>query len=410
MSDRDKKLLIYLGAALILAAAYFLIGRPLLDKVSILEADKIQLQSVLTQKKSAFEMQDQYLQGIEDAKAEIEKIIAKFPEDNSDEKTLMFLSEVEKKVTVWIDQVKFAEYTEGLLIPDESAAETEAAQTEAVAEQAAADGEITSDEGLENGSEETANYKNFIGKNTEIAFEFVAAYDGFRKLLNYIRDYEDRIVIKSMELKFDSEKGIIKGTIALSQYAILDSSRPVPDVEIKGVKLGKKSLFSNGEGTGKVNSLEELMNQVQAGTSSSESGTGVNYFITLSGVTKGSGGKTVGRGGDLSGESYVTSNSNSSENVYFEITGKNGTYHATYELAGKRYEDKEFSKAEGTSININISSNDRINKDDDVAITLHVKNNSDCPVNIVIGSDDADKPRVDVVEKSGSGEIKVVEK
>ena len=50
MSDRDKKLLVYLGALVILAAAYFLVGKPYLDKIDQLSTEKSQLQMELAQK------------------------------------------------------------------------------------------------------------------------------------------------------------------------------------------------------------------------------------------------------------------------------------------------------------------------------------------------------------------------
>ena len=95
MSDRDKKLLVYLGALLILAAAYFLVGRPYLEKIDQLSTEKGQLESQLAEKRKALENKDMYEQGITDSEARIQEIIDEFPEDNSDEKSIMFVAHAE---------------------------------------------------------------------------------------------------------------------------------------------------------------------------------------------------------------------------------------------------------------------------------------------------------------------------
>ena len=68
MSDRDKKLLVYLGALIIVAAAYFLVGRPFLDKIDQQSVEKAQLETELSQKREALEnvMKTEEIQTIED--------------------------------------------------------------------------------------------------------------------------------------------------------------------------------------------------------------------------------------------------------------------------------------------------------------------------------------------------------
>ena len=79
MSDRDKKLLVYLGALIIVAAAYFLVGRPFLDKIDQQSAEKTQLTQELNEKRKAFENKEMYEQGIIEATDKINAIIEEFP-------------------------------------------------------------------------------------------------------------------------------------------------------------------------------------------------------------------------------------------------------------------------------------------------------------------------------------------
>lgn len=406
MSERDKKLLIYLGAIIIIAAAYFLVTRPFLDKYDKLKAENAQLENVLQEKRMAFEKHDLYLQGIEQSKEDITNILSKFPVENSDEKTIVFLSEAEKETNVWISQIKFAEIVENLIDNNETASEEEAAATQetvAQVEAAVSDEDNTgtdvSDAVMEEG---TVDLSGYVGIDTEVGFNFFSTYDGFKRFVEHIRDYDERLVIKNIEAKYNKEKGIIETTMTLSQYAVDGPGRTAEAVEIDNVDLGRSDLFEDGMGTF-LEDLTSLMGQV-IGNILGDTATAVDgesYFIAVNGVVEGTAGKTIGRSNDPEGVSYITSTSNSDENVYFRLTGANGVYHASYELAGKTYEDKEFTKAAGGAVILNVMAKDRMGDDDDVEVSLYVTNEADIPIEIVVSADDSDKPRVDVVETAG---------
>lgn len=408
MSERDKKLLIYLGAIVIIAAAYFLVTKPFMDKYDKIKAENMQLENVLREKRLAFEKQDLYLQGIDQSKDEISSILAKFPAANSDEKTIMFLSKAEKEDGVWISQIKFAEIVENLIENTESASEEEAAATQAAVAQvdAEATGEATDEAEAEAvlADEAILDLTGFKGIDTEVGISFASTYSGLKKLVEHLRDYDERLVIKNIESKYNKEKGLIESTMTISQYAVAGPGREEPEVKVDNVDLGRSDLFADA-GDSAIGDLLSLMGQASSGingdSASAGAGEGASYFIAVSGIVDGAPGKTIGRANDPEGRSYVTSNSNSDENIFFELTGANGIYHAKYELAGKAYEDKEFSKSSDGNVVLSIMSKDRRDADDDVEISLHVTNKADIPVKVIISSDDRSKPRVDVVETNG---------
>lgn len=408
MSERDKKLLIYLGAIVIIAAAYFLVTKPFMDKYDKIKAENLQLDNVLREKRLAFEKQDLYLQGIDQSKDEIGSILAKFPAANSDEKTIMFLSKAEKEDGVWISQIKFAEIVENLIENTETASEEEAAATQAAVAQvdAEATGEESGEEAVEDVAADEAilDLTGFKGIDTEVGISFASTYSGLKKLVEHLRDYDERLVIKNIESKYNKEKGLIESTMTISQYAVAGPGREEPEVKVDNVELGRSDLFANA-GDSAIGDLLSIMGQASSGingdSASAGAGEGASYFIAVSGIVDGAPGKTIGRANDPEGISYVTSSSNSDENIYFELTGSNGIYHAKYELAGKSYEDKEFSKSSDGNVVLSIMSKDRRNADDDVEISLHVTNKADIPVKVIVSSDDRSKPRVDVVETNG---------
>ncbi|MCR5302168.1 MAG: hypothetical protein K6E49_06975 [Lachnospiraceae bacterium] len=421
MSDRDKKLLIYLGALLILAAAYFLVGKPFLDKIDALSSEKNQLRSELSAKRDAFENKAVYTQGIEESAATIQKIMDEFPEDNTDEKSIMFLAHAEADVPVWFPSVKFAEETKNMITNAEGEeGETQSASdVEAAAEQeavAAAEGETAEGSGAGRGDETAAGdtgetggnagVSDLIYRDTEIGLTFETTYDGFKNLLAYIRDYEDRIVIKDIDVAYNEKTGLATGTVVLSQYALLGPGRVLPDVETDVEDFGTENVFTNNNHGGSIldliaemytDFLEKILGEVpQEALDEIQT----DYFVKVNAVTDNTNGKTAGRADDSTESTYITSSSNSNEDVNFRVSGEDGDYSVTYKIGDAEYTDN-IKKSGDTKIYLRIVSTSRMSDDDESAVTVHAINNSDIPLVINIEGDDAERPRVSVTEKVG---------
>lgn len=424
MSDRDKKLLVYLGALIILALAYFFVAKPFLDKIDTLANEKTQLQSELSQKRSDFENKDMYVQGITDSDEKIVAIMDEFPEDNSDEKSIMFVSLAEANIPVWFSQVRFAEETKNMISSPEgeegevqSASDVEA-QTEQEAV-AAAEGE-TPDEGgsgrgdiegeeetLTAGSEEgNPGVSDLMYRDTELGLGFETTYEGFKNLLAYIRDYEDRMVIKQIDVSYNESSGLASGNLVLSQYAILGPGRVLPEVETKVEDLGTENVFTRKDHGGSIIDLiadvyADFLRKLMGDTPEEDiDELGTDYILKVNAVTDNTNGKTIGRADDKSEATYITSASNENEDVTFTISGEEGSYKVRYKIGKTKYTDKIEKTGDG-KIYIRVVSTTRMSDDDESAATVHVLNKSDIPVVVNIEGDDSANPRVNVIEVTG---------
>lgn len=410
MSDRDKKLLVYLGALIILAAAYFLVGKPFLDKIDSLASEKTQLQTELSQKREAYDNKPKYEEGIADANSKIREIIDQFPEDNSDEKSIMFIVNSEKEIPAWFGQIKFADIIESN-ISGESASEAEAqAEQEAVDTAEGNDsGESASEVSeSETSSEDGSNgsIHDLITRDTELGLKFTVQYDGFKKWLTYLNDYEDRMVIKEIEVTYDHATDLVAGTMVLSQYALLGPGRELSPVETGVEDLGKENIFYT-EGTGRsiIDLLGEIASDLFDAIIGGLNGNYVNeeesYFINVTTATDNTNAKTIGKAKDPSGTTYLTSNSNDKESVTFTLKGAGGNYHGEYEMGGYKVTDDDFKKDITGKVVLRVISSSRNGSDDKSSISLHLHNTSDIPLIVNIENDDSDNPRVDIVDKEG---------
>lgn len=404
MSERDKKLLIYLGAMLILAAAYFLVGRPYLDKYDELTNEKIQLEQTLSQKRIAYEKQDEYEQGIKDSKSKVQKIMDRFPEDNSDEKSIMFVSRAEGDIPIWFNQVKFAEEIKMMINGEETTVDTEAEAEEILSEQR--------NSGANQVLVPQLPTDNLMWRKSDLGLTFQTKYDGFKKYLAYIRDYEDRLVIKEIDVTYDELSGLVSGSMVLSQYAILGDDRVLPEVETDVDSIGTDNIFTNDDRGGSILDLiagmaSDFIEMITGGVSSEAAmdELGTDYFIKLNAATDNTNGKTIGRGDDVAGSTHVASNQNSKEDIKFDVSGQSGEYMVNYSIGENGYSDT-ISKDINGKLYLRIISTERYSGDDKVEAVIHITNNADIPVFVNVEGDDSSNPRINIIEKNGEVTIK----
>lgn len=403
MSEKDKKLLVYLGAVIILAVAYFFVGRPYLDKIDQLTTEREQLEHTLAQKVSAYQKQADYEQGIADAKIEMQDILDKFPENNTDEKSIMFISEAESEVAIWFNQVKFAEEVRMMVNSTEQTVDSVESAEQIIAEQ-----QVQNQQ-----NNNTGAYKpiltNMYWYKADLGLSFQTKYDSFKDYLAYIRDYEDRMIIKEMELSYDELSGMVNGSMVLSQYALLGEGRELLPVETNVKTLGTNNIFTNEDHGGSILDLladaaSDFINKLMGGTTEAMEAVrdefGTDYFIRLNAATDIINGKTIGRGDDISGSTHIVSSDNSKEDIVFNVEGENGKYTVKYSIGNNATNDTITKEPDG-KIYLRIISSERLGNDDKVTAAIHINNNADIPVYVNIDNEDSSNPRANIVEKNG---------
>ncbi len=413
MSDRDKKLLVYLGALIIFAAAYFLCAKPFLDKIDVLSSERTQLDATLRTKQEAFANQEQYKTGTEEARNKMQSIIDRFPEDNTDEKSIMFIHHAEKEIPIWVGKIQFAEETKTMVNGQEVESASDAEQVQLEQNVAAAEGESVEQPAEASAEEDAAATQQdasmlagMMSRDTELGVEFTAKYEEFKKFLAYIRDYEDRLVIKDAELSYDEKAGLVHGQMVISQYAILADDRVLPKVESGVDKLGTDNVFLPKDKSGGIldiiaDAMSDLFNRIMGGLSTEAAEEfAADYFLRVNAVTDNTSGKTLGRAGDVQQSTFVISDENGEEDVSFALSGSDGTYKAKYSIGDEVYEDT-IEKDEGSTLYLRVVSTERMSDSDDVSVLLHVINDSDIPVTVAIEGDDDNNPRVEVIEQDG---------
>jgi hypothetical protein len=214
ISDRDKKLILFVLLVAVIALPIFLFIRPKNEKIKELDAQLVSINDRYNYLKELSEKQPEYEAKIAELNAERDKIIDDFPGGVLFENTVMFIraTELHFDKNFRATTMTFAE--------DEEETITEAKVND--------NGEYV--EGLT--AVKATTTINYCGEYPEI-----------KELLNYIFNQKDTMILSYVEMGLDPETNMIGGTIVLDQYAITGNGKEVKQTSIPSMEHGMTRLY-----------------------------------------------------------------------------------------------------------------------------------------------------------------------
>ena len=216
ISDRDKKLILFVLLAAVIALPIFFFIRPKANDIKALDAELVSLNERYTYMKGLSEKQHDYELKIEELNAERDKIIAEYAGGVLTENTIMFLRGIEKAHNEDVMHEKFIADTIAFA-DDEETPITEASVND--------QGEYV--EGL-------------TALKSSATIDYYGEYPDMRDVIKYIFDYQDKMVLSTVEMKLDRDTNLVSGTVILDQYAILGNGKEVKQTAIPNMLHGAK--------------------------------------------------------------------------------------------------------------------------------------------------------------------------
>lgn len=215
ISDRDKKIIVIILIAAVIALPYLFIISPTKDKQEIVEGEIATLDERLTYLEELNANKDFYLEETQKLNNERDGIIANYAEDIRQENIIMFLRgiELDEDLAIKMKTLSFAGNTTTPLV----AGATDEA------------GNVISEE------------VNGISTQTSVAYE--CGYENMKLLLNHIKTYSDRMVLSAVDMTYNGETGKLEGMFVLDQYAITTPDRELEAAKIPAMDLGNDSIF-----------------------------------------------------------------------------------------------------------------------------------------------------------------------
>lgn len=355
MKDRDIKLLIGLGIVAVLVLPYILLVIPKNDQIEAVEAEIVTLTERYTYLNGLNANRQAYLDGIEDLNGRRDTMVTEFAPGLRRENTIMFLVDAEDNIPLYMKTLSFSE------------------------------GE---DVNIAAANEEK---EALIGKNATTVVSYYGEYESVKKMLSHVQNYDERMVISSIDISLDEQTLLLKGTFTLQQYAITGQGKELPPAEIPEMEHGNKNIF--------VPFQEETDVPVEGNDYECD------YFLLLKPKGTEGGTKILGKSGDGTGNTQLVNSSNSEQSMRVTFNSEGGKNYVSYAIGTVKYPienyelGEEFSVDDGV-INFKIISSAR-EEGDVVGANIKFINNTDLPLVVTVIDDDEVEPRVNVTETSG---------
>ncbi|MHB8131449.1 MAG: hypothetical protein ACYDEX_20905 [Mobilitalea sp.] len=245
LSERDKMRLFITFALVILFTAYRFVyfsniqsAKAIEKEISLLEVQESELQL-------KYEMLDQIEEENEVMSKEISEIINRYGTGASTEKTIMYLDNLEKESGMDINVISFSEPENIYTTSQSEESQVTAEGTTSEESQVTAEG-ATSEDGL--AAVENNLMEGMVrGYNSIVSIDFKVSYEGLKKSINDINNNPERMNIREINLVYDTETGILSGSMKINMYHLIEIGSNYIAPEMASVDIGTSNIFGTIE-------------------------------------------------------------------------------------------------------------------------------------------------------------------
>ncbi len=363
-SGSIKALLVILGIGLVVASI-FLVVKPKNESIKALKVEISDLQTRYNDLCEKEKHKDEYIAETEEFNKQFEEELVNYPADLNQETTVMFLKGVEENNIFQNVSVTLPRPSTYYVLGGEDA-----------------------DEDSENYVVETETYN----------VTYKGSYDGFQDYIDYVENYKYRMTVSQITVAYNSDVDDpieeCMGTCTVNAYSISGPDRTPDKPVISDVKEGKPIIFADENGGSAASTSHD--NDDGASIVSDH-----NLVIFLNNSANDAASGIIVAANESNEDTYVTSSSNSVEELNVTITEEEGKNYVEYAIGSNSYRTEVLSN----SVTIYVKSSARVNSDDKNGVKMNVSNSTDLSVYVKVSDDDATSPRFEVGSKTGTVKV-----
>lgn len=376
LTEKDKNLLLILAVIAAFCLPLVLLVQPAMNKCEALTHEISELQSRKSYLDQIVAAGSTYQEEAENIAVKKEELMNRFPSDIPQEASLLFMDNTEKKLPISLYQVGFGE--------DVAMQMTSAPTQEAIDQVEADTGDVTDDSVYADTTSQTAVTLGLTGISTSTDFSYTAGYEEFKEFLDYIENYNDRMVITSLTASYAMDMNQVNGNFTLIQYALKGEDRnPVSFLEPEMLQ-GTNNIFTQASGV-----FNEETNQ------------SAQFFLMLNQPDADDEAFIMGQMSDVAEETYLVNDENKLQKAAIEFEGTNGEYTAYYSVGKEKTVKEGIPFTADGQIGFEILSSERADDKDKVSVQVDIVNNTDTIVYLSVQNDDEENPRVTIKGKTG---------
>ncbi len=376
LTEKDKNLLLILAVIAAFCLPLVLLVQPAMNKCEALTREISELQSRKSYLDQIVAAGSTYQEEAENIAVKKEELMNRFPSDIPQEASLLFMDNTEKKLPISLYQVGFGE--------DVAMQMTSAPTQEAIDQVEADTGDVTDDSVYADTTSQTAVTSGLTGISTSTDFSYTAGYEEFKEFLDYIENYNDRMVITSLTASYAMDMNQVNGNFTLIQYALKGEDRnPVSFLEPEMLQ-GTNNIFTQASGV-----FNEETNQ------------SAQFFLMLNQPDADDEAFIMGQMSDVAEKTYLVNDENKLQKAAIEFEGTDGEYTAYYSVGKEKTVKEGIPFTADGQIGFEILSSERADDKDKVSVQVDIVNNTDTIVYLSVQNDDEENPRVTIKGKTG---------
>lgn len=264
LADKDKKVLMILGALVILALAWFLGYQKFNEQRETVAAENDQLAMEVSQLRAKVSKKAQVEADTEKKNARTEQVLLAYPSELRTQDAINRFDQLEKKV-------------KGLTITTENFTMNQiffqdgAALEEVVAQNADDDAQSKDANGgkstargnnAQNSTNNTANAAtnetaaadnaqnaqstdtgNYTGYRSDVGITFATDYKSLKSVLNFINNYSERMNVSNVNISSDEGSKALQCTMTVQMFSVGGQAKEYKDLTLSGVPLRKDNIF-----------------------------------------------------------------------------------------------------------------------------------------------------------------------
>lgn len=261
LADKDKKVLMILGALVILALAWFLGYQKFNEQRETVVAENDQLAMEVSQLRAKVSKKAQVEADTEKKNARTEQVLLAYPSELRTQDAINRFDQLEKKVkglTITTENFTMNQ----IFFQDGAALEQVVAQNaddDAQSKDANGGNSTASGNNTQNSTNNTANAAtneaaaadnaqstdtgNYTGYRSDVGITFATDYKSLKSVLNFINNYSERMNVSNVNISSDEGSKALQCTMTVQMFSVGGQAKEYKDLTLSGVPLRKDNIF-----------------------------------------------------------------------------------------------------------------------------------------------------------------------
>lgn len=270
LADKDKKVLMILGALVILALAWFLGYQKFNEQRETVATENDQLAMEVSQLRAKVSKKAQVEADTEKKNARTEQVLLAYPSELRTQDAINRFDQLEKKVkglTITTENFTMNQifFQDGAALEQVVAqnADSDAQSKDANGGNSTASGKSTaSGNNAQNSTNNTANAAtnetaaadnaqnaqstdtgNYTGYRSDVGITFATDYKSLKSVLNFINNYSERMNVSNVNISSDEGSKALQCTMTVQMFSVGGQAKEYKDLTLSGVPLRKDNIF-----------------------------------------------------------------------------------------------------------------------------------------------------------------------